>query len=269
MADTEMLVLRDIRKTFNPGTVTEKTALDGVNLTLAKGDFVTVIGGNGAGKSTMLNAVAGTFPVDSGAITIDGKDVTHLPEYKRAVFLGRVFQDPMTGTAASMNIEENLALAARRGQSRGLRWGITASERALYREKLASLDLGLETRLGSKVGLLSGGQRQALTLLMATLKRPDLLLLDEHTAALDPKTAEKVLNLTRQLIEENGLTALMVTHNMKDALALGNRMIMMHEGTIILDLDEGEKQHMTVEDLLAQFEKASGRVLSNDRMLLT
>ena len=209
MADTEMLVLRDIRKTFNPGTVTEKTALDGVNLTLAKGDFVTVIGGNGAGKSTMLNAVAGTFPVDSGAITIDGKDVTHLPEYKRAVFLGRVFQDPMTGTAASMNIEENLALASRRGQPRGLRWGITAKERALYREKLASLDLGLESRMGSKVGLLSGGQRQALTLLMATLKRPDLLLLDEHTAALDPKTAEKVLTLTRQLISENGLTALM------------------------------------------------------------
>ena len=269
MADTVMLVLRDIRKTFNPGTVTEKTALDGVNLTLAKGDFVTVIGGNGAGKSTMLNAVAGTFPIDSGTILIDGKDVTHLPEYRRAVYLGRVFQDPMTGTAASMNIEENLALAARRGQSRGLRWGITQNERTLYREKLASLDLGLETRLGSKVGLLSGGQRQALTLLMATLKRPDLLLLDEHTAALDPKTAEKVLTLTRQLISENGLTALMVTHNMKDALALGNRMIMMHEGTIILDLDEGEKQHMTVEDLLAQFEKASGRVLSNDRMLLT
>ena len=269
MADTEMLVLRDLRKTFNPGTVTEKTALDGVNLTLNKGDFVTVIGGNGAGKSTMLNAVAGTFPIDSGTILIDGKDVTHLPEYRRAVYLGRVFQDPMTGTAASMNIEENLALAARRGQSRGLRWGITQNERTLYREKLASLDLGLETRLGSKVGLLSGGQRQALTLLMATLKQPELLLLDEHTAALDPKTAEKVLTLTRQLISENGLTALMVTHNMKDALALGNRMIMMHEGKVILDLDSGEKQHMTVEDLLAQFEKVSGRELSNDRMLLT
>ena len=264
----DMLVLHELRKTFNPGTVTEKTALDGLSLTLKKGDFVTVIGGNGAGKSTMLNAVAGTFPVDSGTIRIGGQDVTHLPEHKRAVFLGRVFQDPMTGTAASMNIDENLALAARRGQRRGLRWGITAEERNQYREKLASLGLGLESRLSSKVGLLSGGQRQALTLLMATLKRPELLLLDEHTAALDPKTAEKVLLLTRQLIEENGLTALMVTHNMKDALALGNRTIMMHEGRIILDLQEDEKQHMAVEDLLAQFEKASGRELANDRMLL-
>jgi len=269
MADAEMLVLHDLHKTFNPGTVMRKMALAGVDLTLNKGDFVTVIGGNGAGKSTMLNAVAGTFQVDSGSIMIGGKDVTHLPEYRRAVFLGRVFQDPMTGTAASMNIEENLALAARRGQSRRLRWGITAKERTVYREKLASLDLGLESRMGSKVGLLSGGQRQALTLLMATLKQPDLLLLDEHTAALDPKTAEKVLRLTRHLIRENGLTALMVTHNMKDALALGNRLIMMHEGRIILDLNEEEKQHMTVEDLLAQFEKASGREFSNDRMLLT
>lgn len=268
MADQEMLVLRDLHKTFNPGTVMQKRAMDGMNLTLNKGDFVTVIGGNGAGKSTMLNAIAGTFPVDSGVIMIDGKDVTHLPEYKRAAHLGRVFQDPMTGTASSMNIEENLALAARRGQSRGLRWGITAKERTVYREKLASLNLGLEQRLSSKVGLLSGGQRQALTLLMATLKQPELLLLDEHTAALDPKTAEKVLNLTRQLILENGLTALMVTHNMKDALALGNRMIMMHEGKIILELSEEEKRHMTVEDLLAQFEKVSGRALSNDRMLL-
>ena len=269
MADTEMLVLRGLRKTFNPGTVVEKMALDGVDLTLNRGDFITVIGGNGAGKSTMLNAIAGTFAVDSGTILLGGRDVTHLREHKRAAFLGRVFQDPMTGTAASMNIEENLALAARRGQSRGLRWGITAKERAVYREKLASLDLGLETRLGSKVGLLSGGQRQALTLLMATLKQPELLLLDEHTAALDPKTAEKVLRLTRHLIQENGLTALMVTHNMKDALALGIGIIMMHEGKIILDLNEEEKKHMTVEDLLAQFEKASGRELSNDRMLLT
>jgi len=269
MAESGMLVLRDIRKTFNPGTVTEKTALDGVNLTLNPGDFVTVIGGNGAGKSTMLNAIAGTFPADSGSVLLGGRDVTRLPEHKRAPFLGRVFQDPMTGTAASMNIEENLALASRRGMPRGLRWGITAKERAVYREKLASLDLGLESRLGSKVGLLSGGQRQALTLLMATLKQPELLLLDEHTAALDPKTAEKVLNLTKQLISENSLTALMVTHNMKDALALGNRMIMMHEGRIILDLNEEEKRHMTVEDLLEQFEKASGRELSNDRMLLT
>ena len=233
----DMLVLHELRKTFNPGTVTEKTALDGLSLTLKKGDFVTVIGGNGAGKSTMLNAVAGTFPVDSGTIRIGGQDVTHLPEHKRAVFLGRVFQDPMTGTAASMNIDENLALAARRGQRRGLRWGITAEERNQYREKLASLGLGLESRLSSKVGLLSGGQRQALTLLMATLKRPELLLLDEHTAALDP-------------------------------LALGNRTIRMHEGRISLDLQEEEKQHMAVEDLLAQFEKASGRELANDRMLL-
>ena len=264
----DMLILEELRKTFNPGTMMRKMALAGVTLTLKKGDFVTVIGGNGAGKSTMLNAIAGTFPIDNGSIRIDGKDVTHLPEHKRAVFLGRVFQDPMTGTAASMNIEENLALAARRGQSRGLRWGITAKERAVYREKLASLDLGLERRMSSKVGLLSGGQRQALTLLMATLKKPELLLLDEHTAALDPKTAEKVLRLTKLLIQENGLTALMVTHNMKDALALGNRTIMMHEGKIILDLHEEEKNHMTVEDLLAQFEKASGKELANDRMLL-
>jgi len=269
MADHPMLVLRDLRKTFNPDTVMEKTALAGVDLTLNRGDFVTVIGGNGAGKSTMLNAIAGTFSVDNGGILLGGRDITHLPEHRRAAFLGRVFQDPMTGTAASMNIEENLALAFRRGQSRGLRWGISAKERALYREKLASLDLGLENRMGSKVGLLSGGQRQALTLLMATLKQPELLLLDEHTAALDPKTAEKVLRLTRHLIRENKLTALMVTHNMKDALALGNRTVMMHEGRIILDLNEEQKQHMTVEDLLAQFEKESGRELSNDRMLLT
>ena len=248
MAENEMLVLRDLRKTFNPGTVMRKMALAGVDLVLNKGDFITVIGGNGAGKSTMLNAIAGTFPIDNGTILLGGRDVTHLPEHRRAAFLGRVFQDPMTGTAASMNIEENLALASRRGQPRGLRWGITAKERALYREKLASLDLGLESRMGSKVGLLSGGQRQALTLLMAT---------------------EKVLRLTRHLIQENGLTALMVTHNMKDALALGNRTIMMHEGKVILDLDEEQKRHMTVEDLLAQFEKASGRELSNDRMLLT
>ena len=269
MADSEMLVLQDVRKTFNPGTIVEKTALTGLSLTLQKGDFVTVIGGNGAGKSTMLNAIAGTFPVDQGTILLGGRDVTHLPEHRRAAFLGRVFQDPMTGTAASMNIEENLALAARRGQFRGLRWGITARERETYREKLSSLDLGLESRMGSKVGLLSGGQRQALTLLMAALKKPELLLLDEHTAALDPKTAEKVLNLTQQLIAENGLTALMVTHNMKDALALGNRMIMMHEGRVILDLNEEQKRHMTVEDLLERFEQVSGRELANDRMLLT
>ena len=269
MADNEMLILRDVRKTFNPGTIMRKTALSGVDLTLHRGDFVTVIGGNGAGKSTMLNAIAGTFQIDQGSILLCGRDVTHLSEHRRATFLGRVFQDPMTGTAASMNIEENLALALRRGQPRGLRWGISARERDLYREKLASLDLGLESRMGSKVGLLSGGQRQALTLLMATLKRPELLLLDEHTAALDPKTAEKVLNLTRLLIQENGLTALMVTHNMKDALAMGNRIIMMHEGSVILDLNEEQKRNMKVEDLLAQFEKASGRELANDRMLLS
>ena len=269
MSEPVMLELKELRKTFNPGTVMGKTALAGVNLRLNKGDFVTVIGGNGAGKSTMLNAIAGTFSIDNGTILLGGRDVTHLPEHRRAAFLGRVFQDPMTGTAASMNIEENLALASRRGQPRGLRWGISARERAVYREKLASLDLGLESRMGSKVGLLSGGQRQALTLLMATLKRPELLLLDEHTAALDPKTAGKVLRLTRQLIEENGLTALMVTHNMKDALALGNRTIMMHEGKIILDLYEKDKRSMTVEDLLQQFEKASGHELDNDHMLLT
>ncbi len=269
MADNEMLILRDVRKTFNPGTIMRKTALSGVDLTLHRGDFVTVIGGNGAGKNTMLNAIAGTFQIDQGSILLCGRDVTHLSEHRRATFLGRVFQDPMTGTAASMNIEENLALALRRGQPRGLRWGISARERDLYREKLASLDLGLESRMGSKVGLLSGGQRQALTLLMATLKRPELLLLDEHTAALDPKTAEKVLNLTRLLIQENGLTALMVTHNMKDALAMGNRTIMMHEGSVILDLNEEQKRNMKVEDLLAQFEKASGRELANDRMLLS
>ena len=264
-----MLDLKDIRKTFNAKTVNEKVALDGVNLHLDDGDFVTVIGGNGAGKSTMLNAIAGVWPVDSGSIVIDGTDVTHTSEHQRAALLGRVFQDPMTGTAATMQIEENLALAARRGQKRTLRIGITKEEREEYREKLAMLGLGLENRMTAKVGLLSGGQRQALTLLMATLKQPELLLLDEHTAALDPKTAEKVLRLTRHLIAENGLTALMVTHNMKDALALGNRTVMMHEGKIILDLNAGEKQHMTVEDLLAQFEKASGRELSNDRMLLT
>ena len=204
MAESDMLVLQDIRKTFNPGTIVEKKALTGVDLTLQKGDFVTVIGGNGAGKSTMLNAIAGSFPIDRGTILLGGRDVTRLPEHKRAAFLGRVFQDPMMGTAASMNIEENLALAGRRGQFRGLRWGITAREREIYREKLSSLELGLESRMGSKVGLLSGGQRQALTLLMATLKQPELLLLDEHTAALDPKTAEKVLKLTRRLIAENG-----------------------------------------------------------------
>ena len=268
MAD-EMLVLKDLRKTFNPGTVMRKMALAGVDLTLNKGDFITVIGGNGAGKSTMLNAIAGTFQIDNGTIILGGQDITHLPEHKRAALLGRVFQDPMTGTAASMNIEENLALAARRGQSRGLRWGITAKERAVYREKLASLDLGLETRLGSKVGLLSGGQRQALTLLMATLKQPELLLLDEHTAALDPRTAEKVLELSDKIVRENKLMTLMVTHNMRDAIRYGNRLIMMNEGKIILDIAGEEKQRLTVENLMAAFFKASGEEFANDRALLS
>ena len=253
-----MLKITNLQKTLNAGTVNAKTALDGLNLHLKDGDFVTVIGGNGAGKSTMLNAIAGTFPIDNGSIRIDGKDVTHLPKHKRAVFLGRVFQDPMTGTAASMNIEENLALAARRGQSRGLRWGITAKERAVYREKLASLDLGLESRMSSKVGLLSGGQRQALTLLMATLRKPKLLLLDEHTAALDPRTAAKVLELSERIIEENQLMTLMVTHNMKDAIRYGNRLIMMNDGKVILDIRGEEKKTLTVKALMDEFARASG-----------
>ncbi len=263
-----MLDINHISKTFNPGTITEKRALSGVDLHLAEGDFVTVIGGNGAGKSTTLNAVAGTFMVDGGSIVIDGIDVTRLPEYKRAKYLGRVFQDPMTGTAATMNIEENLALAYRRGQYRTLSWGITRKEREEYHDLLASLGLGLEERMTSKVGLLSGGQRQALTLLMATLKKPKLLLLDEHTAALDPKTAQTVLKLTKKIIDENHLTAMMVTHNMKDALEYGNRTIMMHEGRIILDIDAETKHKIRVEDLLVMFEQASGRELNNDRMLL-
>ena len=269
MREEPMLVLRDIRKTFHPGTVMQTVALAGASLTLNRGDFVTVIGGNGAGKSTMLNAVAGTFPVDSGSISIAGREVTHLPEHRRAVLLGRVFQDPMTGTAATMNIEENLALAARRGEKRHLRWGITQKERALYREKLASLDLGLETRLGSKVGLLSGGQRQALTLLMATLQTPKLLLLDEHTAALDPKTAAKVLEITQRIVEEQHLTAMMVTHNMRDAIAVGNRLIMMNEGRIVVDVAGEEKKRLTRSDLMGLFEKAAGKELDGDRLLLS
>ncbi|MGN0778408.1 MAG: ABC transporter ATP-binding protein [Aristaeellaceae bacterium] len=264
-----MLKINHIAKTFNPGTITEKVALVDIDLHLNPGDFVTVIGGNGAGKSTMLNAVAGTFLVDKGSITIDGADVTRLPEYKRAQFLGRVFQDPMTGTAATMSIEDNMALAYRRGQHRSpLRWGISAKEREKFREVLATLDLGLENRMASKVGLLSGGQRQALTLLMATLKEPKLLLLDEHTAALDPKTAAKVLHLTRKLVADLHLTAMMVTHNMKDALQYGNRTIMLHEGKIILDINAQTKERLRVEDLLQMFEKASGSALNNDRMLL-
>ncbi len=263
-----MLEIIDLHKTFNPGTVNEKTALDGVSLTLKDGDFVSVIGGNGAGKSTLLNAVAGTWLVDSGTIAIDGVNVTRLSEHKRARFIGRVFQDPMMGTAATMQIEENLALALRRGKRRTLRVGITAAERDQYRELLKILGLGLEERLTTKVGLLSGGQRQALTLLMATLQKPKLLLLDEHTAALDPKTAAKVLETTERIIQRDHLTTLMITHNMRDAIAHGNRLIMMYDGRIVVDVSGEEKRRLTVEDLLALFEKASGQALASDRMLL-
>ena len=263
-----MLQIKHVSKTFNKGTVNEKQALRDLNLTLKEGDFVTIIGGNGAGKSTMLNAIAGVWPVDEGQIIIDDKDVTKLPEYKRAAFLGRVFQDPMNGTAATMGIEENLALALRRGTLRTLKPGINNSERKLYRDLLLRLGLGLGDRLTSKVGLLSGGQRQALTLLMSTLKRPKLLLLDEHTAALDPKTARKVLELTEEMVNEQHLTALMVTHNMKDAIQIGNRLIMMNSGHIIYDVEGEEKKKLTVEDLLAKFSEASGEEFSNDRMML-
>ena len=263
-----MLNIKNIYKTFNPGTINEKLALNGLSLHLKAGDFVTVIGGNGAGKSTMLNAVAGTWPVDEGQILIDGMDVTKLSEHKRAAYLGRVFQDPMTGTAATMGIEENLALAKRRGQLRLLRSGITRQEREEYRELLKVLGLGLEDRLTSKVGLLSGGQRQALTLLMATLKKPKLLLLDEHTAALDPKTAAKVLEITDMIVNRDQLTTLMITHNMKDAIAHGNRLIMMMDGKIILDIEGEEKKKLTVKDLLDQFERASGEEFSNDSAIL-
>ncbi len=264
-----MLEVREISKTFNAGTVNEKLALDKLSLTLEDGDFVTVIGGNGAGKSTLLNAIAGTFPVDEGRIFLDGKDLTKLPEYKRAAFLGRVFQDPMMGTAPTMQIEENIALAARRGQHRGLRWGITKADRAHYREMLSTLGLGLEDRMTTKVGLLSGGQRQALTLLMATIRKPSLLLLDEHTAALDPKTAAKVLEISDRIVSENHLTTLMITHNMKDAIAHGNRLIMMDAGRIILDVSGEEKKRLTVADLLEQFTKLSPEGEANDKMLLS
>ncbi len=262
-----MLELKNICKTFNAGTVNEKVALNGLNLTLEDGDFVTVIGGNGAGKSTMLNAVAGVWPIDMGRILIDGKDITRLPEHKRAQYIGRVFQDPMMGTAATLGIDENLALAARRGKTRTLRSGITHKEREEYREMLKSLDLGLENRMTSKVGLLSGGQRQAITLLMATLKKPKLLLLDEHTAALDPKTAAKVLELSDRIVHENHLTTLMITHNMRDAIRYGNRLVMMYEGRIIYDVRGEEKAALQVSDLLARFEQVGGD--ANDRMLLS
>ena len=264
-----MLQINNIHKTFNKGTINEKPALRGVTLNLEEGEFVTVIGGNGAGKSTMLNAIAGVWPVDEGSIIVDGRNITGYPEYKRAVYLGRVFQDPMTGTAADMQIDENLALAARRGSTRTLRWGITKKEKDEYRELLKTLDLGLEDRMTSKVGLLSGGQRQALTLLMATLKQPRLLLLDEHTAALDPKTAAKVLDITGKIVKEHNLTALMVTHNMKDAIRMGNRLIMMDEGRIIYDVQGEEKQKLHVSDLMEKFEQVSGSEFANDRMILS
>lgn len=264
-----MLEIKNVYKTFNAGTVNEKIALKGLDLTLEDGDFVTVIGGNGAGKSTMLNAVAGVWPVDMGKIIIDGKDVTRLSEHQRAKYIGRVFQDPMMGTAPSMWIEENLALAARRGQRRGLSWGVTKEEKEQYRELLGGLGLGLESRLTTKVSTLSGGQRQALTLLMATLKRPKLLLLDEHTAALDPKTAAKVMELTDRIVREGQLTTLMITHNMRDAIQYGNRLIMLHDGHVILDIAGEEKEKLTVPDLLEQFTKASGDEFANDRAILS
>ena len=261
-----MLRIQHVSKTFNAGTITEKKALHDVCLDLAPGDFVTVIGGNGAGKSTLLNLIAGVYTADEGTIVLDGRDISALKEYERAAFFGRVFQDPMRGTAATMQIEENLALAYRRGKKRTLRWGISSAERRLYREKLAVLGLGLENRMSAKVGLLSGGQRQALTLLMATLQKPRLLLLDEHTAALDPKTAQKVLDLTEEIIHRDKLTAFMVTHNMKNAIRYGNRLIMMHEGRIIYDVSGEEKKNIQVADLLKKFENSDGTL--NDRMLV-
>ena len=264
-----MLEVKGVWKTFNAGTVNEKQALRGVSLTLNDGDFCTVIGGNGAGKSTLLNTVAGTYPVDAGTISLGGVDVTRLPEHKRAKYIGRVFQDPMLGSAPTMQIEENLALAARRGKSRGLRWGITKTEREEYIQRLKILDLGLEERLTSKVGLLSGGQRQALTLLMATLIKPQLLLLDEHTAALDPKTAAKVLDATDRLVAKDHLTTLMITHNMKDAIAHGNRLIMMYEGRIVIDVSGEEKKKLTVPQLLELFSKVSGSDEADDKLLLS
>ena len=263
-----MLRIENLNKTFNPGTPIENHVLHGVSLSLAPGDYVTLIGGNGAGKSTLLSSVAGTFLPDTGSIIIDGIDVTNLPEHKRAAYLGRVFQDPMMGTAANMSIEENLALAFRRGKPRTLRWYTTESERALYREKLSTLELGLENRLADKVGLLSGGQRQALTLLMATLNEPRVLLLDEHTAALDPRTAPKVLEIGNRIIGKSNLTTMMVTHNMRDAIRHGNRLIMMSSGRVVLDISGQEKQEMTVKELVAKFSQVSGEELSGDQMLL-
>ena len=264
-----MLELKNLYKTFNPGTVNAKTALRDLSLTLQDGDFVTVIGGNGAGKSTMLNAVAGVWPVDAGQIILDGQDITKLQEHQRARYIGRVFQDPMLGTAPNMQIDENLAIAMRRGKTRTLRWGVTAAERALYREKLHALGLGLEDRMSTKVGLLSGGQRQALTLLMASLQKPKLLLLDEHTAALDPATAAKVLELSDRIVQENGLTAMMITHNMSDAIRHGTRLIMMNEGHIIFDVSGEEKKKLTKADLMAKFAELAGAQIESDAVLLS
>jgi len=263
-----MLKLENVSKVFAPGSVNEKRALTGVTLHIKPGDFVTVIGGNGAGKSTLLNSVAGVFPIDGGKIIIDGTDISKMPEHKRAKYIGRVFQDPLLGTAAGMMIEENLALAARRGEAPGFSWAIKEEERGKFKTMLKELDLGLEDRLTTRVGLLSGGQRQALTLLMATLKKPKILLLDEHTAALDPKTAEKVLTLTRKVIARDNLTTLMITHNMRDALQFGNRLIMMNAGRVVVDVEGEAKTKLTIPDLLALFEKAAGEALDNDRMLL-
>ena len=264
-----MLDLKNISKTFNPGTINEKRALSDLNLHLEPGDYVTVIGGNGAGKSTMLNAIAGVWPVDEGCIILDGNDVTAMPEHKRAWLIGRVFQDPMMGTAPNMQLEENLALARRRGQKRGLRWGVTKEERAEYHERLKVLGLGLENRMTARVGLLSGGQRQAVTLLMASLRQPKLLLLDEHTAALDPATAAKVLDLSDKIVEENKLTTLMITHNMTDAIQHGNRLIMMNEGKIILDVRGEEKGHLTRRELVEKFAVLAGTPLETDSVLLS
>ncbi|MBR1797703.1 MAG: ABC transporter ATP-binding protein [Clostridiales bacterium] len=263
-----MLDLINVSKTFNEGTINEKKALTGLNLHIEEGEFVTVIGGNGAGKSTMLNAIAGVWPVDTGTITIDGTDVTGIPDYKRAALIGRVFQDPMTGTASALGIDENLALAGRRGKSRRLKWGISSKQREEYRNRLAELNLGLEDRLTAKVGILSGGQRQALTLLMATLQKPKLLLLDEHTAALDPKTAATVLDTTEKIVNKDHLTTLMITHNMHDAIVHGNRLIMMNNGKIILDIKGEAKKKLTVKDLLGEFEKASGEEFTSDKAIL-
>lgn len=264
-----MLKLTNITKTFNPGTITEKRAIRGIDLEIDDGDFITVIGGNGAGKSTLLNLISGVHMADTGSITLDGEDITNLPEYKRAKYLGRVFQDPMMGTAANMEIEENLAMAYRRGKKRGLGWYIKSEEKEQYIEKLKLLDLGLETRTHSKVGLLSGGQRQAITLLMATLQKPKLLLLDEHTAALDPKTAKKVLELTEEFVKQDNLTTFMITHNMNDAIRYGNRLIMMKDGQVVYDVRGEEKKNLTVADLLAKFSIINGNEGANDRMLLS